>query len=111
MKLLTKEIRNAIPRLRSQDGKGNKAIAYVKFFSPTSSWTWYASEGEPVLNTEGKEIDFEFYGLVYGHEREFGYFTLNQLASVKGPFGLGIERDKMFRPKPLAECKDPCGTH
>lgn len=108
MKLLTKEIRKAIPKLRSQDGKGAKAIAYVKFFSPTSSWTWYASEGEPVLDDNGKEVDFEFFGLVYGQDREFGYFTLNQLASVKGPFGLGIERDKMFKPKPLAECWNPC---
>lgn len=70
MKLLTKEIRKAIPKLRSQDGKGDKAIAYVKFFTPTSSWTWYASEGEPVLDAKRKEIDFEFFGLVYGDERD-----------------------------------------
>ena len=108
MKLLTQEIRNRIPKLYAQDGKGDKAIAHVKFFNPAGSWTWYATEGQPVLDDEGKEVNFEFFGLVYGHEKELGYFTLNDLASIKGPFGLGIERDKFFSPKPLGECKDPC---
>ncbi len=104
MKLITKEIRKKIPKLYSQDGKGEDAIAYVKFFDPSGSWTWYASEGEPELDEEGKEVDFRFFGLVYGHEKELGYFTLNQLASVKGRFGLVIERDKWFTPKPLKDC-------
>jgi len=111
MKLITKEIRNKIPKLYSQDGKGEDAIAYVKFFDPSGSWTWYASEGEPDLDEDGNEIDFRFFGLVYGYEKELGYFTLNQLAEVKGRFGLGIERDKWFTPKPLKECGDPCGIH
>lgn len=109
MKLLSKEIRKRIPPLYKQENRGDQAIAYVKFFSSTSSWTWFATEGQPMLDEEGKEVDFRFFGLVYGHEKELGYFTLNQLASVKLAFGLGIERDMYFSPKPLGECKDPCG--
>ncbi len=86
------------------------AIAHVKFFSPAGSWTWYAAEGQPIFDIEENEIDFMFFGLVYGHEREFGYFTLSDLKSVKGPFGLGIERDLQFKSRPLKDCKNPCGN-
>ena len=106
MKLLTQEIRNKIPKLYSQDGKGEDAIAYVKFFDPAGSWTWYASEGEPEFDEGGKEIDFRFFGLVYGFERELGYFTLNELKSIHGRHW--IERDKFFTPKLLKECLNPC---
>ena len=60
-------------------------------------------EGEPVLDEAQKEIDYKFFGLVYGHEREFGYFLLSELEEVRGPMGLPIERDLHFKPKTLAE--------
>jgi len=34
--------------------------------------------------------------LVDGYEKELGYFSLEELESVKGSFGLGIERDRYF---------------
>ena len=43
MKLLPKEIREQMPPLYSQDGKGGKAVVYVKYFTPSSSWSWYAT--------------------------------------------------------------------
>ena len=103
MKLLPKEIREKMPALYSQDGKGGKAVVYTKYFTPSSSWTWLATEGEPVLDESGKEVDYKFFGLVYGHEREFGYFLLSELEEVRGPMGLPIERDLHFQPKPLGE--------
>jgi len=103
MKLLTKEMRKKLPPLYAQDGKGGKAVVYVKFFTPSSSWTWLATEGEPVLDEAQKEIDYKFFGLVYGHEREFGYFLLSELEEVKGPMGLPIERDLYWRTKTLEE--------
>jgi hypothetical protein len=103
MKLLPKEIREQLPPLYSQDGKGGKAVVYVKYFTPSSSWTWLATEGEPVLDESGKEVDFKFFGLVFGHEREFGYFLLSELEEVRGPMGLPIERDLHFKPKMLEE--------
>ena len=42
MKLLTKEIRKKLPPLYGQDGKGGKAIAYLKLFTPDSGFTWCA---------------------------------------------------------------------
>jgi hypothetical protein len=41
MKLLPQAIRGKLPPLYAQDGKGGKAIAHVKYFTPSSSWTWY----------------------------------------------------------------------
>ena len=103
MKLLTQEIRKKLPPLYSQDGKGGKAIAQVKYFTPSSSWTWYTTEGEPVLDDSGKEVDFRFFGLVDGHCRELGYFVLSELEEVRGPMGLPIERDLYWQPKTLEE--------
>ncbi|MGD0572901.1 MAG: DUF2958 domain-containing protein [Sedimentisphaerales bacterium] len=103
MKLLPKEIRETLPPLYAQDGKGSKAIVYVKFFTPSSSWTWYATEGESVLDESGKEVDFRFFGLVDGHEKEFGYFVLSELEEVRGPMGFPIERDLHFKPKTFEE--------
>ncbi|HBG27647.1 MAG: hypothetical protein A2Y10_10405 [Planctomycetes bacterium GWF2_41_51] len=103
MKLLPKEIREQLPPLYSQDGKRGKAIVYVKFFTPSSNWTWLCTEGEPVLDESQKEVDYKFFGLVFGHEREFGYFLLSELEEVRGPLGLPIERDLHFNPKTLEE--------
>ena len=103
MKLLPKEIRETLPPLYSQDGKGGKAVVYAKFFTPSAGWTWLATEGEPILSESGVEIDFRFFGLVEGHEKELGYFMLSELEEVRGPMGLPIERDLHFKPKTLAE--------
>jgi len=92
MPLLTKELRRKLPPLGSRDGKGGKAVAYVKFFSPESSWTWYATE------FDGQDT---FFGLVEGHEKELGYFSLAELQGVRGPMGLPIERDLHWTPKQL----------
>jgi hypothetical protein len=103
MKLLTKELRRKLPPIYAQDGKGSKAVVYAKYFTPSSSWTWYITEGEPVLDDAGNEIDFKFFGLVDGHDKELGYFVLSELEEVRGPLGLPIERDLYFQQKTLVE--------
>jgi len=103
MKLLPKEIREQMPPLYAQDGKGGKAVVYAKYFTPSSSWSWYITEGEPVLSESGIEVDYKFFGLVFGHEKELGYVLLSELEEVRGPMGLPIERDLYFKPKTLEE--------
>jgi len=97
MKLLTEEIKKKLPALYSQDGKGDKAIAYVKFFTPDSSWTWWATEYDP-----NEKV---FFGLVQGLETELGYFALEELEGVRGPLGCSIERDIYFKPTTLGEIR------
>ncbi len=94
MKLLTQELRKKLPPLYAQEKLGGKAVAHAKFFSPSSSWTWFATE------FDGEDL---FFGLVDGHVKELGYFSLRELESVKGPLGLGIERDLHWTPKTLEE--------
>ena len=103
MRLLPKEIRETLPSLYAQDGKGGKAVVYAKYFTPSSSWSWYITEGEPILSESGTEIDYKFFGLVFGHEKELGYVLLSELEEVRGPMGLPIERDLYFKPKTLEE--------
>lgn len=103
MKLLTQEIRKKLPPLYSQEDKGGKAVVYLKMFTPDSNWTWLITEGEPVLDSSGTEIDFQFFGLVHGFEKELGYFNLKELESVRGGLGLPIERDLYWTPKTLEE--------
>ena len=91
--LLTKENRNQLPPLYSQENEPDP-IARVKFFTPWTNWTWYATEFDGVDT---------FFGLVDGHEKELGYFNLSELESVKGMFGLRIERDRHFPPTRLSE--------
>ena len=90
--LLDQASREKLPQLYSGEEKGLDAIAQVKFFTPDSSWTWYASE------FDGEDI---FFGLVSGFEVELGYFSLKELKEAKGPMGLLIERDLQFEPKSL----------
>jgi hypothetical protein len=94
MKLLTKEIRRRLPPLYENEERGLDGLAIVKFFTPDSSWTWYASE------FDGEDL---FFGLAVGFEPELGYFRLSELKSVRGKLGLPVERDRFFKPTALGE--------
>jgi hypothetical protein len=87
MKLLTKEILKKMPKIGGQETLGHEAVIHAKFFDPTGSWSWYATEFDG---------DDTFFGLVDGFEKELGYFSLSELQSIKGRFGIGIERDMHF---------------
>src|SRR5690348_3905054 len=91
MELLTKELREILPGLFSEEDVTELKF-YAKFFTPDSIWTWYAEEGSP----DGD--DFRFYGYVKGLEEEWGYFLLSELTQARGPMGLPIERDLYFEP-------------
>ena len=81
MKLLTEEIRRRLPPFGSQDGKGGKAAAQLKLFTPTARWSWFATE------FDGKDL---FFGLVDGMEKELGYFT--DCSIITESFALAVAR-------------------
>jgi len=102
MMLLTKEIKNKIPALYSQENNPDP-IVHVKFFDPTGSFTWFATE------YDGEDT---FFGKVFSSacpEGELGYFSLSQLKTCKkgmrGLQSLPVERDMHFKAQPLSECK------
>jgi len=86
MKLMTKALEARFAKLGRQDKPD--AVVVAKFFTPTSNWTWYATEYDPEERC--------YFGLVVGFETELGYFSRDELESVTGPLGLGIERDLHF---------------
>lgn len=89
MKLLTKEIISKFEKhpFHSQDGKGMDAEVLVKYFNPCGTGTWLITEAE----REGD--DWRLFGYCHIYEWEWGYLMLSELASLRLPFGLTIERD------------------
>jgi hypothetical protein len=94
--LFPDDVRRSLPPLYSQESLGEHATVFVKFFTPDSSWTWFATEFDG---------DDTFFGLVVGHVTELGYFSLAELLAVRGPLRLPIERDEHFIPTTLAEVR------
>ena len=95
MKLMTSELANRFKLLGDQDI--SDPIVAAKYFTPWTNWTWYLISYEPE--------DRICFGYVCGHEKELGYFSLDELETIKGPVGLKIERDLYFKEKRLSEVK------
>jgi hypothetical protein len=90
-------LRGAPPLYAQENIEEVDVLAYVKLFDPCGSWTWFLTEWD------GDETAF---GLVFGHETEWGYVSLRELAEVKGRMRIGIEIDTYtFHPKTIAEVR------
>jgi Protein of unknown function (DUF2958) len=95
MELLPVELRKTLPPQYSQESCPNP-IVHVKLFTPDLSFTWYVTEG-----AEQEDGDWLLFGLASGLEEEWGYSLLSEIASVRGPLGLPVERDLWFKPSPI----------
>jgi len=93
MKLMTKTLEKRFAQVGSQENIRNPLII-AKFFNPTGSGTWYATEYDPK-----RRIFFGYVSIFGDWNDEWGYFSLGELGSYKGQFGLGIERDLYFGEK------------
>lgn len=101
MKLLTKSIREQLLRngqtRRTLDEQGEDDpdfLPVVKLFTPDANCTWLLSELDP----EDPDIAFGLCDL--GMQcPELGYVRISELESVRGKFGLPVERDRFFEPK------------
>ena len=124
MKLMTKEIGGLFKKIGKQE-KVDDPIVVVKFFNPSGPGTWLATELIYLIRNKDEDGDLEveaskidqfkdyevvdmlFFGYVsiFGdHNDEWGYFKLSELESLKcPPFGMGIERDFYFNPKPISK--------
>ena len=95
MELIPQEIKNKIPKLYETE-KQNDPIVYVKLF--LDGWTWYITE----LSIDNN-ICFGY--VISPFESELGYFSLNEIKSIKGSLGLDVERDLSFKPTKLSTIK------
>jgi len=95
MMLMTKAIK-AKARKQYPRGPDMEQNVVAKFFDPCGKWTWY------LMNQDPKDTNY-LWGIVKGDAIETGSFALKDLTSYKGRWGLGIERDRYFRPQPAKE--------
>ena len=96
MKLMTKAIEKQAQRQYQLDAGMENSKVVAKLFHPIGSWTWY------VISQDPGNPDF-LCGIVKGSVVETGSFSLSELQSSCKMFGLGIERDKWFKPMPAIE--------
>ena len=89
MKLMTKAIQEQAEK-QYDEGSDMEQKVVAKYFDPMGSWKWF------LMNK--KKDDSYCWGIVKGHEVEMGSFSIDELENIKLPFGLGIERDTMFKP-------------
>ena len=97
MKLLNEALLERFAEVGSQEGE-NDPLVIVKFFHPAGAGNWYATEYDPESRL--------FYGFVsiFGDwNDEWGYFSLDELESYRGPFGIQIERDIYFKERPATQ--------
>ena len=92
MKLLTAEVLNTFELqgdTSQMEASDIKVIA--KFFNPVGAGTWFAVQYYPEDRTF-----FGYANLGDSRFAELGYFSLDEMESIRLPFGLGIERDIHF---------------
>lgn len=95
-KLMTKAIAKQLPALYAQENVKDPVV-FLKLFNPSGAQTFYITEGSE------QNGDWTLFGFMTGaHSEELGYFSLNEIAKVRGAFGLGIERDIHFAPAPAS---------
>ncbi|WP_066663945.1 MULTISPECIES: DUF2958 domain-containing protein [unclassified Sphingomonas] len=87
--------RRAAVRLRQPEPD---PVPVLKLFNPLGAGTWLATE----LGEDGDAL-FGLANLGFGCP-ELGYFSLSEIASLRLPYGLGIDRDLLFRTRrPLSQ--------
>lgn len=86
MILLTDELRERL-LANGRDADADH-VPVVKFFNPLGKGVWLATE----LDADGDIL----YGLADLGDPEIGSFSLEELASMRLPFEMGIERDISF---------------
>lgn len=91
MKLLTQDLLKRFEQVGSQEDKSDPLVI-AKFFNPTGAGNWYATEYDPK-----NKMFFGYVSIFNDDNDEWGYFSLTELESFKGQFGLGIERDLYFQ--------------
>lgn len=96
MKLITKEIEKKFQELGTQENEADP-IVVSKYFLPGTGVTWHSISYDPIQKV--------FFGYVSGlQENEWGYYSLEELSSVKSPhLHLPIERDMYCGMKKISE--------
>lgn len=96
-KWLPSEIRKILIQEYRKPYEEKSHLALVKYFNPCGSATWWVSEYDPELE--------RFFGKAEIQFKELGYMSEPEMREIRAPpFGLPLERDLWFTPKPLEDC-------
>ncbi len=98
MELIPQEIRKSIPTLyATEDMDESDILVYVKLF--INGWSWFITELS--INND----------LAFGYvvspfcDGELGYISIEEIQTIKGSLGIGVERDISFKPTLLSIIK------
>ncbi|MFQ5472046.1 MAG: DUF2958 domain-containing protein [Dehalococcoidia bacterium] len=96
LELVTKEIAKRLPALYANEALSAEEVKVpLKIFDPCGRHAWYATEYDP----EGK-LAFGYVVGGFGPDcDELGYFSITEIENVKGPLGIGMERDLCWDPE------------
>ncbi|MGO3752028.1 MAG: DUF2958 domain-containing protein [Peptoniphilaceae bacterium] len=91
--LVTETMKRNVPDIYATENIKNKdKTVQAIYFAPFSGWSWYMTELDKKTNIA--------FGLIAGHEVEWGYFSLDELKGVKA------QRLINFEPKTFEELKN-----
>ena len=80
-----------LPAYADLSGLGlDRIFCRVKIFNPTGCGTWWIASFDP--------NSMVAWGIAEIHTREVGTFSVEELLSFRGRFGLPLERDLHFKP-------------
>jgi DUF2958 family protein len=99
MELIPKEIEAILPPFLGQEALDDP-IVFLRLFDPCSRYTFLVLEAR--REPDGDLLLFGFCRSPLGPDGdEFGFASLRELETIRGPSGLGIERDLDFKPTPV----------
>lgn len=96
MNYLTKNEIDSLPSLYNTENISDP-ICQVRLF--LDSWSWY------IIEIDKNSSNLLCFGYVCGFEKELGYFSLEELSSLKNHLGLSIKKDIFYVPKKLSIIK------
>lgn len=85
-KMITKELEKALPSLSSSTNDDSPIL--VHYFNPAGRGDWFGM----TYNPKTREF-FGYVSIFHDYNDELGYFSLDELESIKLPLGMHIERD------------------
>ena len=95
MELLTRADKRQIPRFEMTMGSLDPTV-HVLFHVPMLDWTWY------VIECNGND---QVFALEERERTKWGFYDLQELQELRGPFGLRIQQAQWYHSMPLSQAR------
>ena len=88
----------SMPKTGEQDGKGDKAVAYLHFFTPIGNGDWW------IIERDMESRQLQAFGLVRLFDTEIGYINIEELQACPQ-----VELDFYWKPTMLGKIRERIG--